>query len=216
MGCGGSKAAETNQIMGANGPLRHGVRVQTQWDEGSGHDNKWYCGTIQAVFEDGTARIEYDDGDSWTGKAVYIYALPPHHAGMTSKVAIGAPSMEGVPGMAPQMMAQPGYGVGPPIMGAPPPGYGAPVGMPMMGGPPPMMGGPPPGGGEVMTVTATVPGGNSMQLQGPSGVMTVDVPLGVQPGQQFQFQTGAPTMGGAPVVMAQPIQVNAVVMAQPV
>ena len=55
-----------------------------------------------------------------------------------------------------------------------------------------------------------------MQLQGPAGVMTVDVPLGVTPGQQFQFQTGAPMMGGAPVVMAQPIQVNAVVMAKPV
>ena len=201
MGCGSSKLVETNQINGANGPLRKGVRVQTQWDEGSGHDNKWYCGTIEAVYENGEAKILYDDGDDWTGKAVYIYALPPHHAGMSQKVAVGAPTMDGIPGMAPQM---PGMMVGPPVMGAPPPGYGAPIGQPMQ-----MGGAPPP---QMMTVVATVPGGHMMELQGPNGVMSVQVPQGVQPGQEFQFSLGAPPpqQMAAPVVMA-----SNVVMATP-
>ena len=53
--------------------------------------------------------------------------------------------------------------------------------------PPPM--GQPVGGPQVMTLTATVPGGNTMQYQGANGMtMNVDVPPGVQVGQQFQFQ----------------------------
>ena len=41
-----------------------------------------------------------------------------------------------------------------------------------------------------MTLTATVPGGQHMQYQSPTGQMMnlVQVPAGVQPGQQFQFQ----------------------------
>ena len=70
MGCGGSKAEETNQIMGANGPLRKGVRVQTKWDEGRGHDNQWYVGTVEAVYTNGEAKIVYDDPDECT----YSYA----------------------------------------------------------------------------------------------------------------------------------------------
>ena len=39
-----------------------------------------------------------------------------------------------------------------------------------------------------MTLTATVPGGQHMQYQSPTGqMMNVQVPAGVQPGQQFQF-----------------------------
>ena len=42
---------------------------------------------------------------------------------------------------------------------------------------------------QVMTLTATVPGGQHMQYQSPTGqMMNVQVPAGVQPGQQFQFQ----------------------------
>ena len=44
---------------------------------------------------------------------------------------------------------------------------------------------------QVMSVVASVPGGQPMQLQGPNGVMTVMVPPGIQPGQQFQFQVPA-------------------------
>ena len=203
MGCAGSSHQETNMIQGANGPLRSGVRVQTQWDEGRGHDNKWYCGTIEAVYTNGEAKIRYDDDDVWTGRAIYIYALPPHHPGIAQKVGIGAPTMDGIPGMGGASMAQM---VGPPVVGMPPAGYGAPVGPPMMGG----------GGAQTMTVVATVPGGQTMQLQGPAGVMSVQVPPGVQVGQQFQFQTaGGPA---PPTVMAQPVAMPpaTVVMAQPV
>jgi len=210
MGCGGSSLQETNEVMGANGPLRTGTRVQTQWDEGSGHDNKWYVGTVEAVYTNGHAKVSYDDPDIWTGEAHYIYVLPPHHAGMSMKVTVGAPTMEGIPGMAPTSMAQP---VGPPVMGMAPPGYGAPVGPPQHMAMPPQPMGMPPAGPQVMTVTATVPGGQPMQLQGPSGVMTVQVPPGIMPGQQFQFQAGG--MSAPPTVMAQPVQAT-VVMATPV
>lgn len=57
MGCGGSSLQPTNVVQGANGPLRCGVRVQTQWDEGAGHDNQWYCGTIHEVYSNGHAQV---------------------------------------------------------------------------------------------------------------------------------------------------------------
>ena len=46
-------------------------------------------------------QVIYDDGDKWTGEAVWIYVLPPHHPGITMKVPMGAPTMDGIPGMAP-------------------------------------------------------------------------------------------------------------------
>ena len=173
-------------------------------------------------------QVIYDDGDKWTGEAVWIYVLPPHHPGITMKVPMGAPTMDGIPGMAPGGGVQMGTSFGPPVMGAPPgSSFGPPVmggppgssfGPPVMGGPPGSSFGPPAGGMEVLTVVATVPGGQSMQLQGPAGPMNVTVPVGVQPGQEFQFQApSAPTFGAPPVVMAQPIANHPqVVLAQPV
>lgn len=212
MGCSGSTSREvTNQIVGANGPLRNGTRVQTQYDEG---DNKWYCGTIEAVYTNGDAKIVYDDGDTWTGQAVYIYALPPHHPGMTQKVAMGAPTQQGVPGMANPM------GAPPPMMGGPAPmAMAGAAPMMMSGAPPTVMGAPPqmmgapPGGMQVMTVQAP-PGampGQTITIAGPGGApMQVQVPQGVYGGQSFQFQAagGPPQMGqpvGPPVVMAVPV-----------
>ena len=140
------------------------------------------------------SQVIYDDGDKWTGEAIWIYVLPPHHPGNSMKVPMGAPTMDGIPGMAPGGGVQMGTSFGPPVMGAPP------------------------GGGmEVLTVVATVPGGQTMQLQGPAGPMNVQVPLGVQPGQQFQFQApAAPAFGAPPVVLAQPIVSEQVVLARPV
>ena len=46
---------------------------------------------------------------------------------------------------------------------------------------------------EVMAVIATVPGGQPMQFETADGrVMTVMVPMGVQPGMEFEFQVAAP------------------------
>ena len=54
---------------------------------------------------------------------------------------------------------------------------------------------------EVMAVIATVPGGQPMQFETADGrVMTVMVPMGVQPGMEFEFQVAAPE----PPVMARP------------
>ena len=54
---------------------------------------------------------------------------------------------------------------------------------------------------EVMAAIATVPGGQPMQFETADGrVMTVMVPMGVQPGMEFEFQVAAPE----PPVMARP------------
>ena len=46
---------------------------------------------------------------------------------------------------------------------------------------------------EVMAAIATVPGGQPMQFETADGrVMTVMVPMGVQPGMEFEFQVAAP------------------------
>jgi len=133
MGCAGSSSAgaQTNMVSGANGELRPGVRVQTQYERSEGGDDRWYCGTIEAVYMSGKAKIRYDDGDTWTGPGVYINVLPPHHPGFQQKVGSGAPTMEGIPGMVGSMavaqpMGQPmGYGAQPMGYGAQPMGYGA-------------------------------------------------------------------------------------------
>ena len=187
--------------MCANGPLCRGTRVQTQWDEGAGHDNKWYCGTVEAVYMNGQAKIVYDDGDDWTGEAVYIYALPQHHPGMTQKFAIGAPTMEGVPGAgglqmggAVPMMAQPMMAQ--PMMAQPM--MSQPMAQPSM---------------QVMEVQCppNAGPGSVITVQGPGGPMEVTVPQGTMPGMNFQFQVP----GGPPQAMAQPAYAQPV-MAQPV
>lgn len=57
----------------------------------------------------------------------------------------------------------------------------------------------------VMTATASVPGGQPMQVQMADGsLITVQVPMGVQPGQQFQFQTAPPPQAMPQAVAVQP------------
>ena len=198
MGCGSSTPlTATNQINGANGPLRKGVRVQTQWDEGAGHDNKWYCGTIDQVYTNGHAKIVYDDNDTWTGEAIYIYCLPPHHAGMNMKVAVGAPTMEGVPGMAPTQMAQPM--MDPQMMMMQQQQQQQQMMMQQQQMQQQQMQQP---GMQVLTAQCPPNGGPGMSItvQGPGGPMQVQVPQGVGPGMSFQFQVQAP-----PTVVAQPV-----------
>jgi len=213
MGCAASSLGNpTNQIQGGNGPLRKGTRAQTQWDEGRGHDMQWYVGTVDTVYSTNKAKIVYDDGDTWTGDAVWIFALPPGHVGNQQKVPGGSPTQAGPAGHV--------HSVGQPMMGGAVAAAQPMMGQPVMGAPTPGMMGAPPPGMQVMTVTASVPGGQMMTLQGPAGPMQVQVPPGIQPGQQFQFQTAAePTSQPvqAQVVQAQPVMSQpGVVMAQPV
>ena len=211
MGCGPSSSrVETNEIECANGRIRKGIRVQTQWDEGSGHDNKWYCGTVDAVYQNREAKVVYDDGDTWTGEAVYIYALPPEHPGITQKFAIGADTMAGVAGANGPSM---GLGAMPVQMGQPMPMMAQPMmAQPIMAQP--MMVPPQQPGMQVLSVTCP-PGagaGSMITVQGPAGPMEVQVPMGVFPGQEFQFQAPA---SGPQVAMAQPVGQPQVVMGMP-
>ena len=99
MGCAESAPA-THSLSCANGTIRVGSRVQTQWDEGPHCDYKWYVGTVTRLFRSGNATITYDDPDEWTGAARYIYLLLTGHPGLTSQVAMGAPTTGGPHGMA--------------------------------------------------------------------------------------------------------------------
>ena len=53
---------------------------------------------------------------------------------------------------------------------------------------------------QEMSVAATVPGGQQMTVNVNGQQMSVQVPMGIQPGQNFSFQTAAPAQ------MAQPVQ----------
>ena len=68
------------------------------------------------------------------------------------------------------------------VPGAPPP----PPPQPMYAQPPPQP------QVQKLSAVAVVPGGQQMQVQTPAGMMNVTVPVGIQPGQTFQFQIQAP------------------------
>mmetsp|Transcript_56179 Transcript_56179/g.156479 ORF Transcript_56179/g.156479 Transcript_56179/m.156479 type:complete len:81 (-) Transcript_56179:99-341(-) len=59
----------------ANGTVYQGSRVQTQWTIDEGGDGRWCPGTVRSVYTNGTVKISYDDGDTWTGDAAYVYLL---------------------------------------------------------------------------------------------------------------------------------------------
>ena len=82
--------AAPDQVNGANGPITKGMRVQTQYTIAEGGDGRWYSGTVSRLYGNNRCRINYDDGDTWTGNAMEVYSLmgaPP----------MGAPGMAGVP-----------------------------------------------------------------------------------------------------------------------
>eukprot|EP00931_Biecheleriopsis_adriatica_P014817 TRINITY_DN116912_c0_g1_i1.p1 TRINITY_DN116912_c0_g1~~TRINITY_DN116912_c0_g1_i1.p1 ORF type:complete len:189 (-),score=15.96 TRINITY_DN116912_c0_g1_i1:53-568(-) len=83
---------EPETVQGANGTLRKGARVQTQWTRDEGGNDRWYKGTVQRLFKNDRVRIYYDDGDRWTGWAGYVWDLtgqpPPELAGGVAGVPV--------------------------------------------------------------------------------------------------------------------------------
>lgn len=66
---------------GANGALVVGTRVKTIWTLGEGGDGNWYFGTVKAIYADDHVKVQYDDGDRWTGHAMHVYSLREVTAG---------------------------------------------------------------------------------------------------------------------------------------
>ncbi|CAE7938915.1 unnamed protein product, partial [Symbiodinium necroappetens] len=52
---------EPDEVNGANGPIRKGMRVQTQWTIAEGGDGRWYMGTIKRLYNGNKCKINYDD-----------------------------------------------------------------------------------------------------------------------------------------------------------
>jgi hypothetical protein len=179
--------------------------VQTIWDEGAGHDNKWYVGTVDAVYVNGTCKIVYDDPDEWTGDAAYVYALPPTRAWLalepsTSGLVAHCLLAAGWPAANPEAdgsrlaSADPGFTQkvayassdinGLPGMGGAP-SMGAPVGPAVMGQPSPGYGAP--GGPPVVAYGAPVMG-VGMAPMGGGGMQTMTLTATVPGGHAMQFQ----------------------------
>lgn len=72
---------EVEALHCANGIIGKGARVQTQYTRDEGGDDLWYTATVTHCYENGTSSLRYDDGDSWTGSAVYVYLLAPGDPG---------------------------------------------------------------------------------------------------------------------------------------
>ena len=85
-------AKELLSLPCANGMLFKGARVQTQYTRSEGGDDLWYTGTVRSLLDIGSASIEYDDGDRWSGNPIYVYMLPPGAPAHTSPQPYGAPS----------------------------------------------------------------------------------------------------------------------------
>lgn len=91
-----------DEVPGANGVLRQGTRVQTLFNEGKWADNKWYCGTVEAMYTSGSAVVVYDyEGETYAWPAEKaaraIFLLPPEHPAYGRKVSKGAPTQFGLP-----------------------------------------------------------------------------------------------------------------------
>ncbi|CAE7560925.1 unnamed protein product [Symbiodinium sp. CCMP2456] len=79
---------EPDEVNGANGPIRKGMRVQTQWTIAEGGDGRWYMGTIKRLYNGNKCKINYDDGDSWTGNAREVFDLNGQPPGMPPPAAV--------------------------------------------------------------------------------------------------------------------------------
>ena len=89
---GGCFSTSVAMLPCANGNLTVGARIQTQYTLSEGGDNLWYTGSITDLYSNGDAAVRYDDGDRWTGRAIYCYLLPSGSPGMRQPQPYGAPS----------------------------------------------------------------------------------------------------------------------------
>ena len=219
-----SNKATSDPVECRNGSIRRGDRVQTQWERQEGGNDKWFCGVVQEAYSNGKVKLAYDDGDDWTGKAVYVLKLGPEHPGLSAKFPNGFDTANPTPqhtmsaGGVPAQM-----------------GMSAPMGVAMQGGAPvyaqptqqqPMPGfqpgaaGPSGGGGLALMMVNVPPGvapGQPFGVNVNGQVLTVNCPPGAMPGQQIQIQVPEaqqpqmqPQMQGAP-----PVVMGSVVSGQP-
>ena len=89
---GGCFSTSVTMLPCANGSLTMGARIETQYTLDEGGDNLWYTGSITGLYSNGNADVRYDDGDRWSGRAIYCYLLPRGSPGMTQPQPYGAPS----------------------------------------------------------------------------------------------------------------------------
>jgi len=193
-----SNKPTSNAIECRNGSIRKGDRVQTQWERDEGGNDKWFCGIVQEAYENGKVKLKYDDGDDWTGKAVYVLKLGPEHPGLGAKFPHGFDTPNPTPqqtvsagGMPVQMGASaPQMGM---AMQGGMPGYAQPMQQPMQQGfqPVPGAAGPSGGGGMMVNVPAGVAPGQPFGVNVNGQVLTINCPPGAMPGQQIQIQVPA-------------------------
>ena len=59
----GACMTSPDQAEGANGLVRKGDRVQTQYTRDEGGDDRWYSGTVSGIRSETRVSIKYDDGE---------------------------------------------------------------------------------------------------------------------------------------------------------
>jgi hypothetical protein len=70
--------------------------VKTQWTRDEGGNDCWYNATVVKIYNTGKASLRYDDGDRWTGRALYCYLIDaPASAPMGQPVAPEAVVLQG-------------------------------------------------------------------------------------------------------------------------
>jgi hypothetical protein len=173
-----------------NGSITKGDRVQTQWEREEGGNDKWFCGVVVEAYTNGKVKLKYDDGDDWTGKAIYVLKLGPEHPGFRSK----CPSGFATANPTPQQMVAAGC-MPPTQMGAAMPQQGFAQQQPMTT--------------MLVNVPQGVMPGQPFSVVANGQQMMVNCPPGAAPGQQIQVQVPAP------MPVAQPMGVPQVVVGQP-
>ena len=88
-------ATSVTSLPCANGIVCLHSRIQTQYTFNEGGDGMWYTGTITGLWSNSMVDVRYDDGDDWTGKAIYCYLLPSDSPGQSLPQPYGVPSCGG-------------------------------------------------------------------------------------------------------------------------